>query len=136
VDQSLYRISDVMQCPLHYKDGNITGHAVFKYKPLPGLEFDIPIIAKKVTCTEQTSVLFKTAGHLWMLVGYYEPTRALTLFMIDATKIDTDGVMIPPDRIISKINTLKETVDLLRAGIVQSFLWKSTYWEPFKLPKS
>jgi hypothetical protein len=124
-----------MQCPILYKDGNVTGEATFVYQPLPGLDMGIPISAKKVTHNEQTSVLFKLAGHLWALVGMNRKTNTLTMFLVDAAKVTVDGVMMPPDRVISKANTLKQTVDQLRPGIVKSWVWEHTRWTPFKLPR-
>jgi hypothetical protein len=135
VEQSLSRIADVMQCPLHYEGGAINGNVTIDYECLPGLTIPITVTAKKVSHNEQTSVLFQGPGHLWLLVGYYGKTRALTMFLIDSSKSEMDNVMITPDKLVSRQSTLKETVDALRPAIVHSSLWKNTRWEAFKLPK-
>lgn len=129
------RIADVMQVPMKYDRGHIQGFNTIHYIPFKGLDIPVTATAKKVSVFEQTAVLFHFGGHLWALVGHYARTNALTMFLIDGKKVEVDGVMITPDKVMSKMNTLKETVDAVREAIVKSFLWRDTHWEEFVLPK-
>lgn len=132
-EAALTRIADVLQVPLEYVDGKAYTKAVMHYEPLPGLALSAQIKPVKVFMHEQVGVVFHLIGHLYLMVGHFEKTNATTAFLINQAKLDIDGVMPRPEMLLNSKGTLKEAVDVLKAGIVKSFLWKGTRWEPIKV---
>jgi hypothetical protein len=135
-ENALTRIADVLQVPLEYSEGKAYTNAVFHYEPLPNLNLPVKIKPVKVFMHEQVGVVLHLIGHLYLMVGHFEKTNSTTAFLINQAKLEIEGGAIArPEMLLNSKGSLKEAVDALRGGIVKSFVWKSTRWEPLKLPK-
>lgn len=128
VSMGLNAIADIMQVPLKYSKGTITGRREMTYN-VEELGFKLNASPSPVAycLSEQLAVLFHVAGDLYVLVAYFEATGGKTCYLIDKKKLTKDGGL-------SRSMTLKQAVDAMREGIVKSFLWKDRKWHPFALP--
>lgn len=132
---ALYKITDTFQVPLTVSGKDVAGHLNINFNGSENsLSLPMTIKAKKMFAYQQTGVLFHIHGKLWTLVAYNDEYGASSMFMIDASKCEADGVGISPERIMGTKLNLRETVDLFGKSIVRAYARRNQgKWEQFKV---
>lgn len=133
LNTSLNYIADACQMPLEYLNGAVTGEVKGTYSPLPGLTLPLDMKARKFFYHTQAGLILHVTGHLFLMVAHYEKTNTVSAFLIDGSAVELDGVMAPPELVVTSKMTLREVVDSLRSGIVKSFVWSKQKWSPMTL---
>ena len=131
---SLYKIADALQIPLDYADGKVTGQRGATFSPVKGLVLPLDFTVSKLFSGESCGVVAHVLGDLYLVVGHFPKTGAVSAFLIDGDKVVEEGMKIPPHLCISASMGLKEVIGTLRKSIVSSFVFKDRKWSPLKLP--
>lgn len=132
---ALYKITDIMKVPLTVSDKDVSGVAQMHFNASQSsMSLPLTVTAKKMFSFQQTGVLFHVQGKLWVLVAYNSDYAASSLFVIDASKCEADGVGISPERLMGSKLTLRETIDLFGPAVVRAYAMRNgAQWEQFKI---
>ena len=123
-------LADVMQLPLSYKDGKITGYRSGTFMPMPGVTLPLEIRAAQHFAGEVVGLIAFVMGDLYLMAGHMESTNVVSAFLIDASKLSNK-----PEVLIHPKMDLRDVVGILKAGMVASFVHKAGKWSLLKLPK-
>lgn len=135
IELSLFKFVDALQIPISYEDGKASGKASAKLKTLVGASIPFTIKVKKICSQDQTTVLCHILGDLYILLSHFQKTGAISAYLVDAAKLEMDGVKSPPELFLSKKMSLREIIDALNVGVVVAFYWKGNEWKPLKIPR-
>ena len=134
IKMSLYKIADALGITLEYEDGKVTAQSTGTLPLLPLLDLTMPLKVNKFFANEVCGVIAHVVGDLHLIVSHYNRTNIVSVFIIDGSKLEMEGVKTPPELFVTKSMSLKQVVNALRVGIVSSFVWKDRTWGPLKLP--
>jgi len=142
VEKSLYKIADSLMVELTVLDGVVSGSQEVEVSTdIPDLKFKLTIKAKKMFSYTQTGVLFHVVGNLYVLVAHnpdvHNPEGGVSsAYLVDGSKCEDGGIMTPPEKLVARKLSLRETVDNLGAAIVASYFRKNAgAWSPLALVK-
>lgn len=135
IDLSLFKLADVLQLPITYKDGKIEGERAGVLTTSVGLTLPFTLRAVKLFANEQCGLLAHIRGDLYIIVSHFPHTGGLSAYLLDADKLYMDGVKAPPELFISKRHSMKEVFDALKVSMVTSFRWSGDKWKVLQLPK-
>ena len=98
--------------------------------------FSIPLYIKAVKLFHQdhVGVLFHVRGDLYLIVSHFQKTSTVSAFLVNKREVTMDGVISPPELVISRSMGLRQVVDALGAAVVASFYYKGA-WKVLTLPK-
>lgn len=90
----------------------------------PAIQYVMKPVASYHSEADSTGVLVHVSGDLFILVSHYHQTKATSAFVIDGRRsnIQETGPQI------ARTSTLKEVFELLRKGIVKTFLFDGASW--------
>jgi hypothetical protein len=134
---SFIKLSDILQMPLSYDPEPSVGLFGSRAAALATSgEGTLPftLTAEKVFMNEQCGVLVHVMGDLWVLASHYPKTGALGVYLIDANKLEMDGIKTPPTLFISKTFSMLEVYRALSHAIVKAFTRRGNSWEEMRLP--
>lgn len=134
LDLSLYKLADTLQIPLSVSNGKILGSQKMTWKTL-GMEIPITLKAEKMYAGEQVGVLFHVLGDLHIIVSHFPKTGTVSIYMVDGSKTNMDGVKCPPEKLISKTMVIKEVMAGMVGAVVCALYWKQGEWKTLTLPK-
>lgn len=131
---SLFKIADALQIPLDYADGKVTGQRGATFSPVAGLSLPLDFTVSKLFSGESCGVVAHVLGDLYIVVGHFPKTGAVSAFLIDGSKVVEEGVKIDPCLRITSTMGLKEVIQSLKKSVVASFVHKDRKWSTLKLP--
>lgn len=129
-DVSLYKISDVLQMPIHYNGKVVTGERWVEWGSKVGLKIPMQLSARAIFFSEQVGVVAHVIGNLYVMVAHNPEKHGLSAYMIDGARL-TDEI----EEMISKKMSLREVVEYLGKAVVKAFYNTSGTWKPLSLPK-
>ena len=135
IDLSLFKLADVLQLPITYRDGKIEGGRAGVLTTSVGLSIPFSLRAVKLFANEQCGLLAHLRGDLYIIVSHFPQTGGVSAYLLDADKLYMDGVKAPPELFISKRHCMKDVFEALKVSIVTSFRWGGGQWKTLQLPK-
>lgn len=130
--EGLYRLSDVLQIPLKFEDGTMTGERSARVS-LGGLGAAIKMNLRVVGyfSGEQTGVLIHVMGDLYVISAYFPSMQSTSLLLIDGEKAGGEKKML---RVLSKSQRLQDFYSVFKRAINGGFLWGDNAWKRLSLP--
>lgn len=131
IELALFKLSDILQIPLTYDRGRVSGELSGKLPAISGLNIPFTVKAVKLFYQEKCGVLASVMGDLSLLVTYNPKTGMASAYLIDNTKTQVAGAKSMPEVCFSSKMDLHEVIAALRSGIVKAFYYKEG-WQVLK----